>query len=467
MMNNKYDLAVIGAGPGGYVAAIRAAQLGLKTVCIDKRKTLGGTCLNVGCIPSKVLLHSTEFYDHLRNEGQEHGIRAKDLACDFSLLMERKNKIVQGLTGEISNLFKRHQIAFVTGEASFIDFHTLAIKTDQTETKIEANFFILATGSEPIELPQFPFDERQILSSTGALELRTPPKRMIVIGGGVIGVELASVYSRLGSKVTIVEMMDRICPMLDQTLSRQLFHSLKKQGLEFFLSSKVVTAVKQPEELILTIEGEEKLFNISSEAVLVSVGRRPYTKGLQLDKVGVTLSQKGFIPVSQDFRTNQEHIFAIGDVVDGIMLAHRASEEGIVVAEMIAGLHPEPLNYLTIPNVIYTYPEVATVGLTEQEAKEAGLAIKLGSCSFKGNPRARCTGEMEGLVKVVGEEKTGRLIGMHIIGPHASELIAEGMLAIQQKVTLQELGSCPNAHPTLSEAIKEASLNALGHAIHL
>ncbi|WP_068466532.1 dihydrolipoyl dehydrogenase [Candidatus Protochlamydia phocaeensis] len=465
-MAKHYELAIIGAGPGGYVAAIRAAQLGFKTVCIDKRETLGGTCLNVGCIPSKALLQSTELLARVQRNGKELGIDCSDLRYSFRQMMDRKKHVVKSLVDGIAGLFKKNQVDFIQGEAEFINPHLLKVKKGEQTEEIEADSIILATGSEPIALPFLPFDERQIVSSTGALSLPQVPERLVVIGGGVIGVELASVYSRLGASVTVVEMLDHICPAMDKTLSKQLLQVLQKQGIQFHLSTKVATAVVQPDEVILTIEGNEELRNLSAQVVLVAVGRRPYSSGLGLEKIGIQPDRRGFVPVDANLRTAHSHIFAIGDLIDGSMLAHRASEEGVAVVEWLKGGQPL-INYMAIPNVIYTDPEVAAVGMTEQDAREAGLAVLVGTSFFKGNPRARCSDETEGLVKIVGDQQSGRLVGMHIIGAHASELIAEGMMAMQKRATLKEIGEAPNAHPTLSEAIKEAALHALGRPIHL
>jgi dihydrolipoamide dehydrogenase len=315
----------------------------------------------------------------------------------------------------------------------------------------------LATGSEPIALPGIPFDQRRVLSSTEALSLREVPKRLLVIGGGAIGLELASVYQRLGCQVTVIEMLDRLCPAMDRTLSKNLYSILKKQGIAFSLSTKVVSAVVQPDEVILTIECEEKLESISGEKVLVAIGRKPYTQGLGLEKVGVVLSKRGYVQVDEQFRTSVPSIFAIGDMIDGPMLAHKASEEGLSVVDSFRGVY-RPVNYLSIPTVVYTQPEAAGVGLTEEEAREAGFTTASGTAYFKGNPRARCMGETDGLVKIIGDSHSGRLLGMHIIGPQASELIGEGMLAMQKGMIVKELAEAPHAHPTLSEAIKEAAI---------
>jgi dihydrolipoamide dehydrogenase len=466
-MEKHYDLAVIGSGPGGYVAAVRAAQLGLKTVCIDKRSTAGGTCLNVGCIPSKALLQSTEFYAHLRNQGQEHGIEWEHLSVHFSQMMKRKEKVVQGLVDSVAALFKHHHIDFINGVARFLDSHTIEIQQAHNRESIRADYVVLATGSEPTPLSSLPFDERQIVSSTGALSLSAVPDRMMVIGGGVIGVELASVYQRLGTQVTIIEMLDTICSNMDLTLQKQLLQVLQKQGISFLLSTQFLSAVVQPDEIIVTInQQQKKLVNLSVDVVLVAVGRRPYHAGLDLDKIGIRTHPKGYVVVDHCFRATHSHIFAIGDLIEGVMLAHRASIEGYTVAEMIAGHQATPIHYMTIPNVVYTSPEAASVGMSEAEAREANLSIQVGMSHFKGNPRARCTGDKEGFVKVIGEKESGRIIGMHILGPYASELIGEGMMALLKKSTLQDWAHAPNAHPTYSEAIKEAALIALGRPIH-
>lgn len=464
-MEEHYDIAIIGAGPGGYVAAIRAAQLGFKTACIDKRQTLGGTCLNVGCIPSKALLQSTQLYTNLKEEGNEHGIEFSQLAMNFAEMIKRQKQIVKGLTDGVAALFRKHKITAIQGEAEFIDPRRLQIKQAEGTKEIRADTILIATGSDSIALPALPFDEKQIVSSTGALSLPRVPKRMVVVGGGVIGVELASVYQRLGTQVTIIEMLDRICPALDLALSKQLQQVLKKQGIEFLLSTTVGTAVVQPDEVILTIEHQGALENKSTDVVLVAVGRRPFTKGLKLEQAGIQTDKRGFIPVDATFRTVQPHIYAVGDVIEGTMLAHRASAEAVAVVEALKGERPV-VDYLSIPNVVYTHPEVASVGLTEEEAREAGLDIMLGTSFFRGNPRARCNGETDGFVKIIGDKVTGRLVGMHILGAQASELIAEGMLAIQSKATVKEIADAAQAHPTLSEAIKEAALDALGRPIH-
>ncbi len=457
----EFDVIVIGSGPGGYVAAVRAAQLGLKTACVEKSETLGGTCLNVGCIPSKALLESSEHYAWLQHSSKEHGVNVAEVKVDFPQMMTRKSEVVKGLTDGVANLLKKNQVERIAGEAKFISPNEIKVGNDTYKAKN----FILATGSEPIELPFLKFDEKQIVSSTGALSLKEIPKNLVVIGGGVIGVELASVYSRLGSKVTVIEMLDQICGTTEASVSRALQQALKKQGIEFFLPAKVVSGEKKGKQIVLTIEYNKEKKEIFTDVVLVAVGRKPYSTGLDLKAAGVTSNERGQVPVDGLFRTSQPHIYAIGDLVDGPMLAHKASEEGYVVAEIIAGGALE-INYQAIPNVVYTNPEIATVGLTEKEAKELGLEVFTGQSYFRGNARARCQGETEGLVKIVGDKASGRLVGMHILGPHASEMIGEGVVAIESKMTVKELAHATHAHPTLSEAIKEAALAAIGATLH-
>lgn len=460
MPEEIYDLAVIGSGPGGYVAALRAAQLGLKTVCIEKDSTFGGTCLNVGCIPSKALLQSTEYYALLKEDGDLHGIIAKDLQFDFSKTQKRKGEIVQGLVAGISGLFKQGKITTKQGTAKFLSPTRISITGNGKSEELEARNYILATGSQPTALPFLPFDEKLVISSTGALSLAVPPKTMVVVGAGVIGVELASVYKRLGTEVTIIEMLDRVCPTMDAAASKMLLQLLKKQGLKFHLSAKLLRGTKNSSSVDLEVEVEGKLQKLTADIVLVAVGRRPYSQGLGLETIGIAVDSKGCVPVDGNFRTQHPTIYAIGDLIEGPMLAHRASIEGIAVAEIIAGRHPH-VNYMAIPNVVYTHPEVASVGLTEQEALDKGLQIKTGIASFKANPRARCMGSSEGMVKVIAEAQNGYLIGVHIVGPLASELIAEAAVAIDRKATISDMAALCYAHPTLAETIHEAILNVV------
>lgn len=454
---NHFDVVVIGSGPGGYVAAIRAAQLGFKVACVDKVKELGGTCLNIGCIPSKALLHASELYWKMVHEAEHYGLKAEKCSYSFKDMMNRKQKVVTTFNEGISALFQKNKITFIPGSAKLISPAVVQVAGEQ----IGAKHIILATGSEPIGLPFLPFDEKRIVSSTGALALTKVPERLLVIGAGVIGVELGSVYSRLGSKVEFVEFLDKICPTLDTSISKEFQKILTKQGMAFRLSSKVTGADISSKEIVLRI-GQEQL---AGDVVLIAVGRKPYTQNLGLEAVGITLTPKGTIPIDHRFRTSVPNIYAIGDIIDGPMLAHKASEEGVAVAEIIAGQNPV-VNYLAIPNVIYTNPEVAVVGLTEAEATSLGATVKTGMFPFKINSRAKCTGEEDGFVKIVSDGATDQILGVHIIGAHASELIAEGALAIQNRLTTLDLAHTPFAHPTLSEAIKEAALALHGRALH-
>ncbi|MBX7065705.1 MAG: dihydrolipoyl dehydrogenase [Parachlamydiales bacterium] len=435
-----YDVVVIGSGPGGYVAAIRAAQLGLKTACIEKSKTLGGTCLNVGCIPSKVLLHDSEHSN------------------DFAKMMQRKTKVVSGFTGGVEFLFKKNKVDWIQGAAKLKSPTSISVNGQN----IEAKNIILATGSEPVSLPFLPFDEKKILSSTGALALSSVPKKMLVVGAGVIGVELGSVYKRLGSEVVFIEFLDRICPAFDLSLSKALLKSLTNQGMVFHLSHKVMKA----DGTTLTVQGPTGESQFTGDVILVAVGRKPYSSGLGLEEIGIQKDAKGFVQIDGSLRTTQPNIFAIGDLVDGPMLAHKASEEGIAAAEIIAGHHPV-INYIAIPNVAYTHPEVAAVGLTEEEIKTRGLSYKVSQFPFKANSRARCIDDEEGFIKILAETNSRRILGVHMIGPNASELIAEATIAIQLKATADQLADTCFAHPTLSEALKEASLGLFRAPIHI
>lgn len=440
----QYDLIIIGSGPGGYVAAIRAAQRGLKVVCIEKEKTFGGTCLNVGCIPSKALLHSTEYYHRIAAEGKVHGIEAEGLRINFAQLMQRKEKIVAGLVQGIDSLFKKNKVISIKGEARLTSGTTVQVG-NQT---LRGAHILLATGSEPIALPFLPFDEAKILSSTGALALSKIPKKLLVIGAGVIGLELGSVYLRMGSEVEVIELLDRVTPAFDLEISKMIQKILTKQGMRFSLNRKIVP-------------GE----NLQGEAILVAIGRKPYSKGLGLDKVGVEMDKQGRVKIDGSFCSSVPTIFAIGDLVDGPMLAHKASEEGIACVDLLCGDSVE-LNYLTIPNVMYTWPEVACVGMTEEEARALQLEIRIGKVFFRAIPRARCSGDEDGMVKLIGEKKSDRLIGLHIIGPNASEMIHEGVVALKRGMTVLEIAHACHAHPTCSEAIKEAALAAHKQAIH-
>lgn len=460
MDSHNFDVVVIGSGPGGYVAAVRAAELGLKTACIEKDATCGGTCLNVGCIPSKALLQSTEYYSLLKNEAVEFGIQAHSVDFDFDKAQERKKNIVSGLVSGIESLFKKHEVTLIRGKATFSSPNTVDVVGDGPWHKIQGKNFILATGSQPVELPFLPFDEKIILSSTGALALAKPPKKLLMIGAGVIGVELASVYSRLGTEVIAIEMLDQICPTMDKAISKQLLQSLKKQGIAFHLGAQVKSGKVEGGQAILNVEIREGVLELSGDAVLVAVGRKPYSQGLNLEKLGIASSHQGMISVDSNFRTSVSHIYAIGDLIDGPMLAHKASQEGVVVAEIIAG-KKSSIDYASLPSVIYTHPEAAAVGLTDEDALKWGLAAVSGIAYFKANPRARCMGSMDGFVKVVAEKQSGKIVGVHVIGPSASEIIAEGVMAIKNRCTLRQIAETSHAHPTLCETILEACVNAL------
>jgi len=451
----KYDVIVIGSGPGGYVAAIRCAQLGMKTACVEKGP-LGGTCLNVGCIPSKALLHSSELVYKLDHHLPEHGINIEKSSFDFDKMMGRKRDVVTSFNQGIAALFKKNKIDHLQGTGSLKSPTTVSVDG----TDYETTHIILATGSEPISLPFLPIDEKRVVTSTGALSLEQVPKKLLVIGAGVIGVELGSVYKRLGSEVTFIEFLPKICPTLDETISKAFQKILEKQGMTFHLNTKVTAADIAQDKITLTTDKE----TFEGDVVLCSIGRRPYTQDLGLENVGIT-PNKGFIPINGRFQTSVPNIYAIGDIVDGPMLAHKASEEGVVVAEILANENPT-IDYIAIPSVVYTDPEVAAVGLTEKEAKDKGLEVKTGSFPFSINSRAKCTGELDGLVKIVADAKTDILLGIHIVGAHASEIIAEAVLAIHNKVTALELANTPHAHPTLSEAVKEASLDVHKRVIH-
>ncbi|MEI8365014.1 MAG: dihydrolipoyl dehydrogenase [Parachlamydiaceae bacterium] len=455
MKNYDFNVLVIGSGPGGYIAALRAAELGLSVACVEKMDALGGTCLNVGCIPSKALLHSSAVYERIKKMGAEEGVTVKDVAFDLTAMMKRKDGVVKGLNEGIAFQFKKLGVVSIRGNAAFVDAHTIEVQGK----RITADNFIVATGSEPIALPFLPFDEKYIVSSTGALSLGSVPKKMLVIGAGAIGVELASVYSRLGCAVSVVEMLDTITPAMDATLCKHLQQMLKKQGIEFYLQAKVKGGVVKNEAINLIVEYEAKESILTADVVLVAVGRRPYITGLGLEAIGITPSPKGFIPIDQNFRTFLPHIFALGDVVEGPMLAHRASHEGVAVANLIGGVASQ-INYVSIPNVIYTHPEAASVGFTETEARSAGFNISVGMSHFRANGRARCIGETEGFVKIIGDLATGRLLGMHILGAEASEMIAEGVIALDMKTSVADMGNACHPHPTLSEAISEACKDA-------
>lgn len=457
----EFDLVVIGSGPGGYVAAIRAAQLGLKTACVEKGP-LGGTCLNVGCIPSKALLRSSELYEQTLSHLDNHGINASNISYSLAKMMGRKEGIINTFRLGVKGLFQKNKVTHIAGKASFQDPHTLQV---EGTGPIKAKYFLIATGSEPISLPFLPLDEKKIVSSTGALSLPQVPKKLVVIGAGVIGVELGSVYRRLGSEVIFLEFMEAVCPTFDPAISKAFEQILTKQKLRFELGAKVIKASIQ-DQVVLTYEKAGSSVEIAADVVLVAVGRRAYTQNLNLPAAGLELNPRGQITVGADFRTHVPHIFAIGDVIDGPMLAHKASEEGIAAVEIIAGKNPHPVDYALIPSVVYTEPEVAFVGLTEPQAVSLGLEVKTATVSMKTNSRAKCSSEEEGLIKVIADRHTDRLLGMHIIGARASEYITIGTAALAKRMKADELGALCFPHPTLAEALKEACLALNKRAIH-
>lgn len=465
----SFDVVIIGGGPGGYIAAIRAAQLGLKTACVEKRGALGGTCLNVGCIPSKALLQSSELYAETKHGLEEHGVKLSGVELDLAAMMTRKGKVVSQLTGGIEGLFKKNKVTYFKGTGRFVDATTIevALNDGGTET-IKARETIIATGSTHVDLPGVEIDEKRIVSSTGALEFEKVPGRLVVIGGGVIGLELGSVWSRLGSAVTVVEFMDRITPEMDGEVSKQFQRILGRQGLKFRLSTKVTGADTSGEAIRLTVEpakgGDAE--TIEADAVLVAIGRKPYTEGLGLEAVGIETGPRGRIEVDDHFRTNVPNIRAIGDVIKGPMLAHKAEEEGVIVAEMIAGQSGH-IDYNLIPGVIYTWPEVASVGRTEEQLKADGIAYKPGKFPFSANSRARAVGDTDGFVKILADAETDRILGAHIIGPDAGTLISELVLAMEFKASAEDIARTSHAHPTLEEAVKEAALAVDGRTLNM
>ncbi len=467
---SKYDVTVIGSGPGGYVAAIRCAQLGMKTALIEKYDTLGGTCLNVGCIPSKALLDSSEHYHNAEKKFQTHGINLKDLKVDFKQMIQRKSDVVKQTCDGIDFLMKKNKIDVHHGMGSFIDKNTIEIKPAKGKsTKIETDKVIIATGSKPSSLPGIEIDKKRIITSTEALALKEVPKTMIVIGGGVIGLELGSVYARLGTKVQVIEYADAIIPTMDQDLGKELKRNLKKElGFEFFMSHKVTGAKATTKLVTVTAEDKNgKKAEFKADYCLVSVGRRPYTESLNPDKAAVKVDDRGRIEVSDHLETSTPGIYAIGDVVKGAMLAHKAEEEGVYVAELMAGQKPH-LNYLLIPGVVYTWPEVAAVGYTEQQLKEQGVEYKSGSFPFKASGRARASMDTDGLIKVLADKKTDEILGVHMIGPRAADMIAEAVVAMEYKATAEDIARICHAHPTFTESFKEAALAATDNrALHI
>jgi|TARA_A200000113_G_scaffold11901_1_gene11261 dihydrolipoamide dehydrogenase len=463
-MTEKFDVTVIGGGPAGYVCAIRLSQLGLKTACVESRGSLGGTCLNIGCIPSKSLLNMSESFHRAKNFSNI-GIETGEIKLNLEKMMSNKDNSVATLTKGVEFLFKKNKVTYFKGVGSFSEKNEILVKNDRSETKIKTDKTIISTGSEPLPLPGIDFDEKKILSSTGALSISKLPKKMVVVGGGYIGLEMGSVWSRLGTEVHVIEYLDHITPGLDKEISNEFMKILKKQNIKFELNTKVEKITKNDQGVIIETSNKESKNKIEADVVLISVGRKPYTDKLNLEKIGVNRDQKGKIIINKNFETNVKNIYAIGDVIDGPMLAHKAEEEGIAVAELIAGQSGH-VNYDIIPGVIYTSPEVAYVGKNEEELKEKKINYKVGKFPFMANSRAKAINEPEGFVKILAESKTDRVLGVHIIGPHAGEMIAEMSVAMEFGASSEDIARTCHAHPTFSEAIKEAALSVDKRQIH-
>lgn len=470
-MSEAYDVIVIGGGPGGYVAAIRAAQLGLRTACVESRGALGGTCLNVGCIPSKALLQSSHHYEAAAHEFAEHGIKTTGLKLDLKAMMARKDKVVHDLTEGIKFLFKKNKVDYLEGHGRIVEAGKVAVKPAKKgakETVYETNDIIIATGSDVTPLKGVKIDEKKIVSSTGAIALASVPKKMIVIGAGVIGLELGSVWRRLGAEVTVVEFLDHILPGMDAEVSKQMKRILAKQGLAFKMSTKVTGAKASAGGVELTVEpaagGDAE--KIKADVVLVSIGRKPNTEGLGLAEAGVETDERGFVKIDGQFQTSVPGIFAIGDVVGGAMLAHKAEEEGVACVEIIAG-EAGHIDYDSIPGIVYTWPEVASVGKTEEQLKEAGVKYNAGKFPFTANSRARANGDADGFVKILADAESDAILGAHIIGPAGGDLIQEIVVGMELGASAEDIARICHGHPGLPEAVKEAALSVGKRAIHM
>ncbi|EIA08749.1 dihydrolipoyl dehydrogenase [Flavobacterium frigoris] len=466
---SSFDVVIIGSGPGGYVAAIRCAQLGLKTAIIEKYSTLGGTCLNVGCIPSKAMLASSHHYAEIAHFA-DHGIEVSgEVKVNLEKMVARKQAVVDQTSGGVKYLMDKNKITVLEGLGSFVDAtHVAVAKADGTSETVEAKNIIIATGSKPSSLPFIKIDKERIITSTEALKLKEVPKHLVIIGGGVIGIELGQVYLRLGAQVSVVEYMDRIIPGMDASLSKELTKVLKKQGMKFYVSHKVKSVERNGEGIVVQADNAKgETITLEGDYSLVSVGRRPYTDGLNADKAGVKISDRGQVEVNDHLQTNIPNIYAIGDVVRGAMLAHKAEEEGTMVAEILAGQKPH-IDYNLIPGVVYTWPEVAAVGQTEEQLKASGVEYKVGSFPFKALGRARASGDLDGFVKILADAKTDEVLGVHMIGARTADLIAEAVVAMEFKSSAEDIARMSHAHPTFAEAIKEAALAATeNRAIHV
>ena len=466
---SQFDVIVIGSGPGGYVSAIRCAQLGMSVALVEKYNSLGGTCLNVGCIPSKALLDSSEHYHQAVHQFNEHGIELSAAPkINLKQMIARKAGVVSDTVKGIQFLMKKNKITVLHGMGSFVDAHTVAVAGEKETQNITGKNIIIATGSKPASLPFINIDKKRIITSTEALEMTEIPKHLVIIGGGVIGLELGSVYGRLGAKVSVVEFMDGIIPTMDKALGKDLQKSLTKLGFEFYLSHKVKSVENTGKKVVVKADnakGEELV--LEGDYTLVSVGRKPYTEGLNADKAGVALDERGRVITNDSLQTSQPHIYAIGDVVKGAMLAHKAEEEGVYVAEILAGQKPH-INHHLIPGVVYTWPEVAAVGYTEEELKTKGIAYKAGSFPFKASGRARASMDTDGFIKVLADATTDEVLGVHMIGPRCADLIAEAVMAMEFKATAEDIARICHAHPTFTESLKEAAMAATSNrAIHM
>ena len=464
----KYDVVIVGSGPGGYVAAIRCAQLGMKTALVEKYTALGGTCLNVGCIPSKAVLDSSERFHDAKDKFQEHGIFLDNLAIDINKMIAHKADVVKKTVDGVSFLMKKNKVDVIHGLGTFVNPKTISIKGDDGKTQLsESKNVIIATGSKPASLPGITIDKQRIISSTEALVLKEIPEHLIVVGGGVIGMELGSVYARIGSKVTVIEYLDSLIANMDASLGKELQRSLQKLGFAFYLGHKVTKAEVQGRRVFVTAEDKKgKAIELEGDYCLMAVGRKPYTEGLNVEGIGIN-TEKGRVVVDENLRTNIPDIYAIGDVVRGAMLAHKASEEGVYVAELIAGQKPH-INYLTVPNIVYTWPEVASVGYTEEQLKQNGRLYKRGSFPFKANARARMNNDTEGFIKVLADSSTDEILGIHMIGPRASDMIGEATVAMDYRASAEDIARMSHGHPTFYECLKEACLAATeNRAIHI
>ncbi len=465
MAGDRFDLVVIGSGPGGYTAAIRAAQLGMRVACIEKYETLGGTCLNVGCIPSKALLDSSEHYVETRDGMTVHGVVVSGVQLDLAAMMARKQRVVRGLTQGVVSLFKKNKVERVTGAAQLQSPRQVLVQ-GSAERTLDTERILIATGSKPMALKGLPYDGERVVSSTEALALTTVPSRLLVIGAGAIGLELGSVWARLGAQVTVVELLDRVVPTMDRGMGRQLQTALTKQGIAFRLETSATKVERLENGVRVSLESKGESHTEDADVVLVAIGRRPYADDLGARDIGVTFDERGRITVDGHFETSVAGVFAIGDVIPGPMLAHKAEEEGVAAVEYMAGKGGH-VNYDAIPNVVYTWPELASVGLSEEDTAQRGVQVRVGTFPFTANARAKCMGATEGGVKVVADATTDRILGVHILGPRASDLIAEAALAIEYQASSEDVARTPHAHPTLPEALKEAALGVAKRSINI